>query len=370
MFFSPTDRSRFASQILVIAALVTLLQGASVHGQDPLWGQKMFEATDFKFGSVAKGADSSIQLKIKNIYKEDIQITNLTTGCGCVSWVEVTRTEPPAEQFPIVIPSGQSRMLTLRLNTIQFDGERKSKATVYLFDPVHGDAKTVEFPVVAFIRKDVVLTPGAVNFGKLDLGTGGERKVQISYAGRPDWKLTNARATNSNLAVEFREISRRDFGPGNTQVNYELTVTLKAQAPVGTLRDQVIVITDDANFPQLPVMVEATIEADISITELQFGALAPGQSKTIPVVIRGRKPFKIDELYREKKDDSKIQDEAFKVKLDKISSTVHSLPVTFTAPDVPGVYEEQFFVKIDDRPLPVPFKARGRILEQTGAAKK
>ena len=370
MFFSPADRSRLASQILAITAVI-LLQGAPAQAQqDPLWGQKMFEATEFKFGSVAKGADSAIQLKVKNIYKEDIQITNLTTGCGCVAWAEITRTDPAPEQLPIVIPSGQSRLLTLRLNTIQFDGERKSKATVSLFDPVHGVPSVVDFPVVAFIRKDVVFTPGAVHFGTVDLGSGAERKVQITYAGRSDWKLTQARAINPNIAVEIREISRRDFGPGNTQVVYEMVVTLKPQAPVGTLRDQIIAVTDDANYPQLPVMVEANIEADIAITPLQFGALAPGQSKTIPVVIRGKKPFKIDELYREKKDDSKLPDEAFKVKLDKISSTVHSLPVTFTAPDIPGAFEEEFFVKIGDRPEPVSFKARGRILEQTGAAKK
>ena len=48
----------------------------AAHGQqDLLWGAKMFEVTEIKFGSVAKGADSAVQVKVKNVYKEDIQIT-------------------------------------------------------------------------------------------------------------------------------------------------------------------------------------------------------------------------------------------------------------------------------------------------------
>ena len=137
MFFSPADPTRRLPRLLVIAAVISFVSGTLARAnQDPLWGSKMFEVTEIKFGSVAKGADSAIQLKVKNIYKEDIQITNLTTGCGCVSWAEISRNDPPPEQLPIVIPSGQQRVLTLRLNTIQYDGKRDSKASVALLDPV------------------------------------------------------------------------------------------------------------------------------------------------------------------------------------------------------------------------------------------
>lgn len=365
MFHSPADRSRIAT-ILLATAIVIGSAGSRVSFAqgDPLWGQKMFEVTDINFGSVAKGADSAVQVKVRNVYKEDIQITNLSTGCGCVSWddLKVTSLQSP---LPIVIPSGQQRIITLRLDTVRYDGERKSKASISLLDPIHAASTTVDLPVHAYIRKDIVITPGSVNFGVVDVGAGAERKVDIRYAGRPDWRLMEARATNPNLTVVLRETTR-----ANGLVNYELLVTLKPEAPVGTVRDQVIMLTDDANNPRVSVLVEAKVEADIAITDLQFGALAPGQSKTTNVIIRGRKPFKIDELYREKKDQSKVPDDAFKVKLDKIQSTVHSLPITFTAPDAAGAFEEEFFVKISDRAQPIPFKARGRVLEQTGAAKQ
>jgi hypothetical protein len=360
MFFPSTSRLRLELPTLVIGTVICILQSAAC-GQDPYWGNKMFELTDIRFGSVAKGADSAVQVKVKNVYKEDIQITNLTTGCGCVSWDEVKN-----NQLPLVVPSGQSRLITLRLNTIQFDGERKSNAKVMLLDPVHSSSATVEFPVTAYIRRDVVITPGAVHFGTVDQGSTVERKVDVNYAGRDDWRITQAKGNNPNVVVTLREAGR-----GNGLVKYELIFTLKAQAPQGVLRDQVILMTDDVNNPQVPIMVEGTIETDVAITDIQFGTMTPGQSKPVNLVIRGKKPIKIDELYREKKETSKIQDESFKVKLDTVTAKpVHVLPITFTAPDVTGAFEEEFVVKIAGRPQPLSFKARGRVVEQAGAAKQ
>lgn len=360
MDFLPEIHSHWRIRWALMVVAVSLL-GSIARANDPDWGAKMVNVTAIKYGSVAKGAETVVQVVVKNIYKEDIQITNLTTGCGCVSWEDVTKSP-----LPIVIPSAQSRVLTLRLDTIRYDGERNSKATIFLLDPVHAASAVVELPVTAYIRRDIVVTPGALNFGLLDQGAGAERKVDIHYAGRNDWKITSAKVANPNLLVNLKELPRLNDG----QVKYELHVSLRPDAPIGTVRDHVIMTTDDANNPQVSVLVEAKIEPDIAITELQFGSVAPGQSKVVNVVIRGRKPFKIDELYREKKTDAKLQDDAFKVKLSSAVSTVHSLPVTFTAPNIPGVFEEDFFVKISDRPQPIPFKARVRIPEQTGAAKQ
>ena len=59
------------------------------------------------------------------------------------------------------------------------------------------------------------------------------------------------------------------------------------------------------------------------------------------------------------------------MKLDTVTSKpVHLLPITFTAPDVTGAFEEEFVVKIAGRPEPLTFKARGRVIEQAGAAKQ
>lgn len=332
-----------AFRLLTALGLLTF-SVATVSAQDPDWGKKMLDRTDFKFGSVAKGADAALRVKVTNLYKEDIQITSATTGCGCVNW--------DVKQLPVVIPSGKEMLLTLRLNTIQYDGERKSKATLALFEPTLGSSDQIELPVEAYIRKDIVMIPGSVNFGAVELGKGAEQKIAINYAGRNDWKITQVRAANTNLTPQIVEKSR-----GNGLVNYELVVALKPDAPAGLLRDQITLTTDDVNNPQVPVLVEAIVEADIVLVDAQFGSVVVGQTKTANVIIRGKKPFKIEKIERTK------SDESFKVKTPSATATVHSLPLTFTVPNEPGPFEEEFFLTISGREQPVTFKAKGRIVE-------
>ena len=60
---------------------------------------------NINYKSVAKGQDVAFRIRVTNLYKEDMQITGLTTSCGCISWDEnqaVGREQClPA---PIVIP--------------------------------------------------------------------------------------------------------------------------------------------------------------------------------------------------------------------------------------------------------------------------
>lgn len=336
MVVSPAIRLLYPFCLVAFVAM-------SASAQDPFWAEKMLNRKDFKFGSVAKGGDATLQLNVKNIYKEDVQITNLGTGCSCVSWDE--------KNFPIVIPSGKEIVLTLRLDTIRYDGERKSVAKVSLLEPTNVAAKTLEFPIEAYIRKDIVLAPGSVNFGAVDLGKGAEQRVAINYAGRADWTITDVKTGNPNLTTKIEQKNR-----GNGLVNYELIVTLKPETPQGGLRDQITLVTDDVNNPQIPVLVEAKIEADIVAADLQFGSVIAGQTKTMNVIIRGRKPIKIEKIERTK------SDESFKVKSPQTTATVHSLSLTFTPPNEPGPFEEEFFVTISGREQPITFKAKGRIV--------
>lgn len=328
---------------LLYAACLVAFVATSVSAQDPYWAEKMLDRKDFKFGSVAKGADAALRLTVKNIYKEDIHITNAGTGCNCISWEEKT--------FPIIVPSGKEIVLTLRLDTIRKDGEQKPVAKLSLVEPIRGSEKTLELPVEAYIRKDIVLAPGSVNFGAVDLGKGAEQRVAINYAGRSDWTITQAKTGNSHLTAKLEQKKR-----GDGLVNYELIVTLKPEAPLGSLRDQITLVTDDVNNPQIPVLVEAKVESDIVVTDLQFGSVTAGQTKTMNVVIRGRKPIKIEKIERTK------DDESFKVKSPQATSTVHSLPLTFTPPNEPGPFEEEFFITISGREQPLTFKAKGRIV--------
>jgi hypothetical protein len=112
------------------------------------------------------------------------------------------------------------------------------------------------------------------------------------------------------------------------------------------------------------VNVEAQVESDIVVADVQFGQVPSGQAKTVNVVVRGKKPFKIAKIERTK------QDETFKVKIPDGTTQVQMVPLTFTPTEENGLFEEEFFLTISGREQLVTFKAKGRVMEQSVTVSK
>ena len=121
----------FPALVRPISALLVAFAVAPLSAQDYEWGKKMFDRQDVKFGSVAKNADVVFKFNVKNIYKEDILITSLSTSCGCISWQE-------RDRLPIRITSGQTQQITIRLDTARHQGDKHVTAFASLSEPTRG----------------------------------------------------------------------------------------------------------------------------------------------------------------------------------------------------------------------------------------
>lgn len=166
-----------------LTALLLVVSTSSLSAQDYDWGRKMFDRTEVRFGSVAKNGDVVFKFNVKNIYKEEILITNLSTSCGCISWQDRDRT-------PIRLASGQTQELSIRLDTVRHQGDKNVTAFVQLSEPTRGSTASVSIPVQGRIRTDVVLQTNLLNFGQVDQGQAMEHRLNVSYTGgRPDLSL-------------------------------------------------------------------------------------------------------------------------------------------------------------------------------------
>lgn len=322
------------------------------------WARAMVDKDQLhiNYKSVAKGQDVFFKILLKNIYKEDMQITGLSTSCGCISWDESPGNVLAA---PITLASGKELTLTLRLDTVRHQGEQKGKKAIIKFlNMVAGPPEALATILVeGYIRKDVVLNPGSVHFGSVDPAKGAETRVNVNYAGRSDWKIKSASCTNPNVTVQVEEKSRGS-GPVS-YVNYDLIVKLKPDLPIGPIRDQLILVTDDSNSPQIPIQVDGKVEPDIIVSAADFQTMTPGKPKKITVIVRSTKspgkPFKIEKFERTRNEDT------IKIEKSPEYSTLHRFTLTFTPPNEPGPYDEVFYLTVSGRPEPIEFKARGSI---------
>ncbi|MCA9071695.1 MAG: DUF1573 domain-containing protein [Planctomycetaceae bacterium] len=322
--------------LIALALSVTLLT-ETASAQE--WARKMFDKTSHDFGKVARGADVSHRFKVTNLYKETVHISNVRTTCGC---------SIPKQPAVTTLKSLESTYVEVELNTRKFTHKKESNLVVTFDKPFFAEVK---LPLQAYIRTDVVLTPGGANFGAVDLGAGATTTVDVAYAGRDDWILRDVKIANQDLDAKVTEVSR-----GNGQVKYQIEMHLKPSAPLGALREEVMLITNDA-VPTVPMLVTARVEADITVAtpDVSMGTLAPGANKTVNVVIRGKKPFMINKV------ECESDKEMFQVRLPNAPRTVHIIPLTITPPKDPGPFSEKFTVSIDGRDEPVSFTAHGTI---------
>jgi hypothetical protein len=214
------------------------------------------------------------------------------------------------------LKSRESGEIIAVLDTTNFKGQRDVAITVTINQPF---AAQVQLRIGGFIRTDVVFSPGSVNFGKVRYGSAGERMIDVLYAGSNDWEIVDVRTANAHLEAELYE-KRRDAG----QVEYRMVVRLREEAPLGYLKDQLTILTNDSQLARIPIDVEGKVESEVTVSPspLVFGEVKAGQKVTKPIVVRGSRPFRITEVEC---------DDCFEVKTPEEAKTFHLLRVTFNA---------------------------------------
>lgn len=317
--------------------------------QELNWAEKMFSELNVDFGVVARGSDTRHNLIIENLYEEDVSIVNVGTTCGC------TAAKPDRK----LLKTHEKATIEIEMDTRKFMHRKDSNVDVTLeFHGAKGTAsKTIRVPITAYIRSDVVLTPGNVDFGAVDFGQPVERKISVEYAGRENWTIKGIRNGNSKLDAQVIETGRE-----NGRVSYQLTVQLDGSAGIGTFQDKIYLLTDDANSPEVPVLVTGRISPDIEIVpgKLMLGSLASGEVKQFTVVIRGRKPFSIDKIVCDSHPD------CFEVSvMSDAPKAVHVVPFRLTTPAETGEFNETFTVSVEGRAQPLTFSASGTIQSGT-----
>ena len=305
--------------LLCLAAWLVCISGAAASD----WADKMFENQKHDFGTLARGVKAQHRFKLTNIYEEDVHISGVRSSCGC-TLPEITKPE---------LKTFESGEIVADFNTRAFMGFKSATLTVSLDKPYPAE---VQLHVNGFIRSDVVLEPGEIDFGTVDLGSAAEKKMTVSYAGRHDWKLFDVKSANPHFECELFEVTR-----GGGKVGYELLVRLTKDAPAGYIKDQLILVTNDEHATELPIEVHGRVAAALSVSpaSLFMGVVQPGQKVTKQLVVRSRKPFRIVDIM--------CKDKSFDIETTGERKAVHLIPVVFTAGDRAGKIARQISITTD-----------------------
>ncbi|MDR1478310.1 MAG: DUF1573 domain-containing protein [Planctomycetaceae bacterium] len=203
------------------------------------WGESLFETRQHDFGRVALGVKAEYRFAINNRFKQDVRVISLNTSCGCTSSVLSSES----------IVSGSTEYLIATLNTDgQYTHESKAIITIH-FEVLVGDRllrDSAQVAVSGYIRPDVVLSAGAIEFGAVKRGETVVKKIRLEYAGEAGWELTRVERNNPYIHVKAEAIPFPDGSFWrNGEIHYQITATLKPDAPAGYVKDVVTFSTNE-----------------------------------------------------------------------------------------------------------------------------
>ena len=243
------------------------------------WTDALFPESRHDFGMVPRGAKVKHDFLLVNRLSEPITIVNLRPSCGCTSGRALSSTVAP----------GASTVIEAEMDTRNFVG---LKATVLFVTLVTAGGREAEarLAVSSFILSDIVLNPGAIDFGTLRRGQPATQVLTIDRINRPDWRFTRMVSATKSLSAQLVETGRKEGS-----VSYSLSVSVKPDAPVGLLRDEIRLISNDAETPSIPVMVSGVIRGDLTAAPsvLSLGQVHSSAGAQGRFVVRSSRPFAI-----------------------------------------------------------------------------
>jgi hypothetical protein len=306
----------------LLAAWVLLAAGPA-SAQD--WIATVFPERSKDLGTVARGSKVRHAFRIVNTTNQDIKILNWRTKCGCTE-VRVGARE---------IPPGTQTVVEAVLDTTKFQGYKASGLTLVLEKPSFLE---VDLDLTCFIRGDVMLSPGAIDFGLV--GRTGKPTVtlNLSYAGgQADWQVTKMQTVSAAVTATLQELSRSEGA-----VQYQVLATLNPSAPPGYFKDELTLLTNDPASPHIPISVSAHVQAGVTLSPsiINLGHVRRGATIQKTVLLRSSQPFQITAVKPAKGDVEATRPP-------DASRPIHTLTVAVKMPSQPGPYNAVLEVTTD-----------------------
>jgi hypothetical protein len=188
-----------------------------------------------------------------------------------------------------VVGPGQTAVIEAQMDTRNFVGPKSTILYVTLVTASGREAET-GLGVNAQILSDIVLNPGAIDFGAVLRGQSPSQVMTIDRINLEGWRVHRMVSGSRVLDAQLVETSRK-----GGSVSYALTVRLKPDAPAGPIRDEIRILSNDPETPSIPVMVTAWVRGELTAAPsvLSMGAVHSAAGVQGRFVIRGARPFAI-----------------------------------------------------------------------------
>ncbi len=314
---------------LIVVATCLGAGPSAVRAQD--WVNAVFPSREHDFGTVARGSKVHHSFKVVNTTNQEIHILTYRTKCGCTEVKLGAQTIPP----------GTQSVVEAVIDTTKFTGNKQSGLVLVIDRPQYTE---VDLSLSCFIRADLTLNPGGVDFGLVNRTSKPAVELLLTYVGgQPDWAIMRAQTLSPHVSARLVGPSRA-VGGG---VTYALTATLSPTAPVGSFKDEITLTTNDPSSPTIPVSVTATVQSNVSVSPsvINLGQVRAGSEVRKTILARSSQPFKLVGV-RGSRPELSAPTPGSEMK------AVHPIAFSFKAPTQPGPFHAVLEIETDVKDEP------------------
>ena len=245
------------------------------------WVESVLPERSFDAGSVARGSKVRHTFRVVNRLNQQVRIADWRTKCGCTE-VRVGSK---------VLPPGTQTTIEAVIDTTKFVGYKPSGLTLVFDQPGYAE---IDLNLSCYIRGDVILNPGVVDFGIVPRSSASKPTVTLTLnysGGLSNWGVIRMQTQTARVSAKLHESSRSAGG----QVQYVLTATLDPSGPSGFFKDEITMVTNDTTGQMIPVAVSAAIQSAVTVSPspLLIGQVKPGEVVTRTLLVRSSQPFKL-----------------------------------------------------------------------------
>ncbi len=322
-------------QVLLLAFALLSPCATSLRADD--WAERLFEERRHDFGRVPFGARAEHAFTVTNVHPFEVEISRTRVSCEC--------TDPVVGKS--LLRPGERTTVKASLATTKYHGRKGATITVTFSKPSFAE---VQLHVTSFIDKQVEVEPASIELGTVEEGAGAERQIVVRALGKPDWRIVEVRCDEPHLSGKAVQTARNE-----EQVSYAVTVRLEASAPGGRLERALVLVTNDEETPEIPVLVHGRVlsELEVSPAVLFMGVAAPAARLSKVIVVRGRRPFRLLSV------DSDLDGLSLPGTSAGTAKALYVIPVSYQAGRRPGKVSGTIRVKTDlgKAPSEIPVQA-------------
>ncbi len=211
--------------------------------QDAAAPRLVLSAESWDFGKVWQTERPTFTLTVKNEGTADLQITKVTTSCGCTV----------AQSDQQVVSPGKSTNINVRYDTEGKQADVTSKVIIKSNDPVRPE---VEFNIKGYVKRAINKTPlGGLVIRTLDTKAGQSGTVRLENQMPEPMKLELQSNSLREMDVEIKEIT-----PG---VVYDVIGRTNGEMKPGITRGALTFSTGLQREPKFDVFVRIQIYSNV-----------------------------------------------------------------------------------------------------------